>query len=82
MELVLSLIEKLTGKFEAEKFKDDYYETMMKIIETKARGKTITPLTSEPEPTEFADLMAKLKESLNTTTNYKTVQKYKKEKIS
>lgn len=63
-EVALSLIEKLTGKFEAEKFKDDYYETMMKIIAQKARGKKITPLSAKPEVTEFEDLMAKLKESL------------------
>lgn len=67
LEIALSLIEKLTGKFEPEKFKDDYYETMKKIIENKAKGQTITPLSNEPEATEFADLMAKLKESLEKT---------------
>lgn len=64
LQLALSLIEKLTGKFEPSKFKDDYYDTLMKIIETKAKGKLIKPLSAEPTPTEFADLMAKLKESL------------------
>lgn len=71
LELALSLIEKLSGKFEIEKFKDDYYETMLKIIENKARGKTISPLSAEPEATEFADLMAKLKESLEKTPTKK-----------
>jgi DNA end-binding protein Ku len=68
LQLALALIEKLAGKFEPDKIKDDYYETMMKIIEQKARGQTITPLTAEPEPTEFADLMAKLKESLEKSS--------------
>lgn len=64
LQLALSLVEKLTGKFEASKFKDDYYNTLMQIIEQKAKGKLIKPLSAEPTPTEFADLMAKLKESL------------------
>ncbi len=64
LELALSLIEKLTGKFEPEKFKDDYYDTLKNIIDQKAKGKLIKPLSAEPTPTEFADLMAKLKESL------------------
>ncbi len=64
LQLALSLIEKLTGKFDPKAFKDDYYDTLMKIIETKAKGKLIKPLSAEPTPTEFADLMAKLKESL------------------
>jgi len=64
LELALSLINKLTSRFDPQEYKDDYYDIVMKIIEQKAKGKLITPLSAEPTPTEFADLMAKLKESL------------------
>jgi DNA end-binding protein Ku len=59
------LVSAMTGKFEPEKYKDEYREALLKIIEQKVEGKEIT----EPEPVEesgnLIDLMAALEASVN-----------------
>jgi DNA end-binding protein Ku len=65
LALAKTLVESLAAEWNPEKYTDDYRDNLMKIIKAKAKGKTITYPTAEPEPKgEVVDLMARLRESL------------------
>ncbi len=65
IEIALSLIDHLTGKFKPESYKDTYKKDLEKIIKAKAKGKPIKiKEEKEPHATEVADIMKLLKESL------------------
>jgi DNA end-binding protein Ku len=64
-EMAEKLIESLAGDFKPEKYRDEYREQLLSLIEQKAQGKEIVAsATEEPEPTKAPDLMAALEESL------------------
>ncbi|MCK9352190.1 MAG: Ku protein [Candidatus Paceibacterota bacterium] len=67
LEIALALIKKLQKKFEPGKFHDAYAESLLKVIEAKAKGKRIKKSVKSPysEKTEMKDLMKLLKKSLN-----------------
>ena len=59
------LIDSLSTDFDAEKYRDEYREELVSLIERKARGEEIVESVSEePKPTKAPDLMAALEESL------------------
>ena len=59
------LIESLSGEFDPEKYRDEYREELVALIERKARGEEVVEAVSEePKPTKAPDLMAALEESL------------------
>lgn len=65
LELAEDLIEKMTEKFKPNEYKDDYVESIKKIIEAKAKHKTIKVEKAEkPEATDMSELMESLKKSL------------------
>lgn len=64
LEVAMSLIDYQTEKFDPEEFKDTYTRELKRVIREKAKGKKPKPKGQEPEPTEVADLMTVLKESL------------------
>jgi DNA end-binding protein Ku len=67
--LAVKLVEQLTDEFNPASFKDTYVEEMKKIIKAKAAGKQIRVVTEPKKATgTVKDLMAVLKESLNTKT--------------
>ncbi|GGZ25591.1 non-homologous end joining protein Ku [Echinicola pacifica] len=63
-EMAQSLIENYSEKFDLKKYKDVYNDQLMKIIQSKSKGKKATVKKFEPENTPAKDLMAKLKASL------------------
>jgi DNA end-binding protein Ku len=64
-EMAEALIESLSGEFEPGKYRDEYREQLLSLIEQKGSGKEIVAAeTEEPEPTKAPDLMAALEESL------------------
>jgi DNA end-binding protein Ku len=64
-EMAEKLIDSLSGDFEPDKYRDEYREQLLSLIEQKAEGKEIVASESEePEPTKAPDLMAALEESL------------------
>jgi DNA end-binding protein Ku len=65
LEMAKQLIDSLSTDFDASKYRDEYREELLELLEQKASGKEIvsTP-TEEPEPTKAPDLMAALEESL------------------
>ncbi len=65
VEMAKQLIDSLASDFKAEKYRDEYREDLLALIERKAKGEAIvTQPSEEPKPTKAPDLMAALEESL------------------
>jgi DNA end-binding protein Ku len=65
LEMAVSLVNQLTGKFDIAAYKDTYTEALLKLIKAKAKGtKTQTP-NLRVVHTKSTDLIAQLKASLN-----------------
>ena len=65
LEMAQQLIESLSTDFDADKYRDEYREELVALIERKARGEEVVAAVSEePKPTKAPDLMAALEESL------------------
>ena len=62
-KLALQLIETLAAKFQPEKYRDDYQESMRALIAAKQQGKDVAPV-AHPTRAPVIDLMAALKQSL------------------
>src|ERR687897_743724 len=66
LEMAKRLIDSLSTDFEANKYRDEYREELLSLLEHKAAGKEVVSApTEEPEPTKAPDLMAALEESLS-----------------
>ena len=64
-EMAEKLIDSLAADFKPEKYRDEYRDQLLSLIEQKAEGKQVVASESEePEPTKAPDLMAALEESL------------------
>src|SRR5439155_19670364 len=62
-----SIIERISSKWEPEKYRDDYREVLMEVIEEKveAGGKEIEEKPRKaPKPTKVIDLVSVLQKSL------------------
>ncbi|HYX78817.1 MAG TPA: Ku protein, partial [Solirubrobacterales bacterium] len=65
VDMAKRLIDSLSSDFDAGKYRDEYREELLDLIERKARGEEIVEAVSEePKPTKAPDLMAALEESL------------------
>jgi DNA end-binding protein Ku len=65
LDMAKQLIESLTSDFDPDKYRDEYREELLDLLQKKAEGKDIVSApTEEPEPTKAPDLMAALEESL------------------
>lgn len=64
IELALELIDKMSGHFKPEKYKDDYREKLEKIINAKKKGKRIPVKEFKVTATREPDIVSRLKESL------------------
>jgi DNA end-binding protein Ku len=58
------LIESLASDFEPEKYRDEYRERVLDLIERKAQGETIVIEEPEAAPEKVPDLMAALEASI------------------
>jgi DNA end-binding protein Ku len=58
------LIESLSSEFEPEKYRDEYRDQVLAMIEKKAAGETITVEAPSEEPQKVPDLMAALEASI------------------
>ena len=70
MDMAKSLIGSMTSKWQPEKYKDDYREALMEVIEEKveAGGKEIEEKPRKaPKPTKVIDLVSVLQKSLEET---------------
>ena len=79
MNMAKSLIDSMSSKWDPEKYKDDYREALMEVIEEKveAGGKEIEEKPKKaPKPTKVIDLVSVLQKSLEQTgTKKKTMAK-------
>src|SRR6266511_4115638 len=70
MNMAKSLIDSMSSKWNPEKYKDDYREALMEVIEEKveAGGKEIEEKPKKaPKPTKVIDLVSVLQKSLEET---------------
>jgi DNA end-binding protein Ku len=72
MDLANTLIDSMSDKFDPNRYKDDYYDKVLGIIQMKVAG--VTPEITAPKgpgPAKVVDLMEILKQSLNETKKAK-----------
>jgi DNA end-binding protein Ku len=75
MNMATSLIDSMSSKWNPEKYKDDYRQALMEVIEEKveAGGKEIEEKPKKaPKPTKVIDLVSVLQKSLERTGAKKT----------
>ena len=66
LQMAVSLINQLSGKFDVSKYKDTYREELLKLIHAKAKGKKIEVPKMKVVHSKTQDLMSQLKASLET----------------
>jgi DNA end-binding protein Ku len=64
LKMAQQLIDSLSSPFEPEKYRDEYREKVLELIERKAAGEEIAVQPEAPRPTKVPDLMAALEASL------------------
>ena len=64
VKMAQQLIESLATEFEPERYKDEYREKVLELIEAKAAGEEIAVAPEAPAPAKVPDLMAALEASL------------------
>jgi DNA end-binding protein Ku len=65
VDMAKQLIDSLTSDFDPSKYRDEYREELLALIDRKAKGEAVVePVSEEPKPTKAPDLMAALEESL------------------
>jgi DNA end-binding protein Ku len=65
LKMAHQLIEALSGAFEPDKYRDDYRDQVLALIEKKAAGEEIVSEPQVDEPAKVLDLMAALEASLD-----------------
>ncbi len=68
LKMAVTLINQLSQKFDPKKFKDEYSDKLLKIINAKAKGKKTPFKPMKVVHSSTKDLMEQLKASLNTGT--------------
>jgi len=75
VDMATALVNSMSSKWDPKKYRDDYREALMEVIEEKveAGGKELEekPKKKAPPSTKVIDLVAVLQESLNQTTGAK-----------
>jgi len=58
------LVDALSGEFDAVRYKDEYREALLGVIDSKIAGQPVTAPEPEPEASKLTDLMAVLEASV------------------
>jgi DNA end-binding protein Ku len=64
VDMARQLVSSLSAKWEPDKYKDDFREKVMGLVEAKAEGNVITAPEQPEKPAPVVDLMAALEASL------------------
>ena len=64
VKMAQQLIDSLSSEFEPEKYRDEYRDKVLDLIERKAAGEEIAVQPEAPSPAKVPDLMAALEASL------------------
>jgi DNA end-binding protein Ku len=67
LEMAEQLIDRFTGKFRPEKYKDTYTDELKKAIKAKQRGKEVREAPEVEEEAETVDLMEALRQSMKAS---------------
>ncbi|HEV8015676.1 MAG TPA: Ku protein [Stellaceae bacterium] len=67
IEIAITIIERLTGKFEPKGFHDQYQDALRQLVESKQKGKPLQRAAFDEPHGNVVDLMAVLKKSLAST---------------
>jgi DNA end-binding protein Ku len=67
LDMARQLVNTLAGEFDPEKYRDEYREEVLALIEAKAAGEEIVAPATPEEPAKVLDLMAALEASLART---------------
>ena len=67
LAMAKQLVSAMTGEFEPEKYKDEYRDALMKVIEAKLEGKEEIEIEQPEETGNLVDLMAALEASVKAT---------------
>lgn len=65
VDMARQLVESLASDFDPSKYRDEYRDTVLDMIERKAEGQEITVQEAPEEPAEVPDLMAALEASIS-----------------
>src|SRR5437762_14201453 len=67
LKMANALIESMSSDWQPEKYRDEYRDAVMEIIETKAKNKQLppAPAAAAPRATNVVDLVKVLQESIN-----------------
>ncbi len=77
LRMAEQLVESLSAKFEPEKYRDEYREHVIEMIEAKAAGQEIVSQPAVTEAPSVVDLMAALEASLAASKDAKQKEKAK-----
>jgi DNA end-binding protein Ku len=65
LDMAVTLVNSLAADWKPEKYTDEYRDNLMRIIQAKSKGKTITlEAAEEPRHAEVVDLMERQRQSL------------------
>ena len=78
LKIARQLIESLADEFEPERYRDEYRERVLELIEKKAEGQEIVLQPATEEPAQVVDLMAALEASLAAVKEAKDEKPKKK----
>jgi DNA end-binding protein Ku len=67
LDMARQLVSTLAGEFDPEKYRDEYREEVLALIDRKAAGEEIVAPAAPEEPAKVLDLMAALEASLART---------------
>jgi DNA end-binding protein Ku len=64
VQMAQQLIDSLSGDFDPSKYRDEYRDKVLELIERKAQGDVVAVQPEAPKPAKVPDLMAALEASL------------------
>jgi DNA end-binding protein Ku len=68
LDVAKQLVQSLAGEWTPEKYRDEYREKVLALVESKAAGEEVAVQPAQEEPAPVPDLMAALKASLDAVT--------------
>ena len=71
LDLAKNLINQMTGSFQPEKYRDEYFIKLQKAIKRKISGNEVIEGKDEKEPVKIINLMEALQKSLTTSSKKK-----------
>jgi DNA end-binding protein Ku len=74
LEMAKALIESLAESFDPSRYKDEYREAVMKVVQAKMEGEVIE-VPEAPQPGKVMDLMEALRASVEAAKKNRAAQK-------